>query len=156
MIEIFISPAEDVHKRLENALGERLGESFVIEKTANGKPFISGNPIYFSLSHSKDSAAFVLSQKPVGIDIETPRGKLRESVLKRFTAREQSEINSEREFLKHWTAREAFIKLNDLKLMETLKRIEFFGGKIYLDGAEQPVNINSYRLGETIITVCGE
>ncbi len=38
--------------------------------TLSGKPYLEGNPIFFSLSHSDTMVACIVSATPVGIDIE--------------------------------------------------------------------------------------
>ena len=154
MTELYFLSAEGVHDSLHKLLSSRLGAEIKIEKTANGKPYISGNPAYFSLSHSEDRAAIALSDTPVGVDLEVFRGRERKSVISRFSEREQTEISSERDFLKHWTAREAFIKLNDCSLAHMLGRMEFFGGEIYLDGQRQSVKIRHYYLDYGVAAVC--
>ena len=35
-----------------------------------GKPYFSGNPVYFSISHTKARAFCALSDRPIGIDAE--------------------------------------------------------------------------------------
>ena len=50
-----------------------LGETPVpldIRKDERNKPYIPGNPWHFNLSHARDYAACVVSDRPVGIDIE--------------------------------------------------------------------------------------
>ena len=41
-----------------------------IKLLPSGKPYIEGNPIYFSLSHSGEYAVCITENKPVGVDIQ--------------------------------------------------------------------------------------
>ena len=50
------------------------GDLPAIEKTPNGKPFFPARQdVHFSLSHSRTHVMCALSNKPVGVDIESPR-----------------------------------------------------------------------------------
>ena len=156
MIEIYSTFTDSCNDRLKKVLSRHIAAPFEILCTKNGKPYISGNPVYFSLSHSGQKAVFAVCDKPVGIDIEIYKARDRKSVISRFTEREQTEITNERDFLKHWTAREAYIKLYGLTLAETLKRIEFFGGILHVDGQPQSVKIRHYDFGYGIAAICTE
>lgn len=155
MIEIYLCFGS-VHERLNKILNNKLGQPFKILKTANGKPYIEGTPLHFSLSHSGERGIIALSDKPIGVDLEIFKYKLRKSVIKRFSAREQTEIADERDFLRHWTVREAYVKLHGLTLAETWKHIEFFGGKLYFDGQLQWVKIRHYSFSFGVAAVCCE
>ncbi len=67
----------------------------------NGKPYIENNPFYFSLSHSGNLAACVISDSPVGIDIEF------DSDLKQSIKEKYPDCQS----ILDWTKREARGKL---------------------------------------------
>ena len=82
--------------------------------------------------------------------------KNRQSILKSFTERERGEIAGERDFLIHWTAREAFVKLYGLSVFAALKKLEFYGGKLYLEGKVQPVKIKTYAFPFGVASVCTE
>lgn len=71
--------------------------SFAVEK--NGKPYVTDNIFYFSLSHSGDYAVCAISDTPVGVDIELDR-PLPEDVQKRFASN-----------ILEWTKKEAKGKL---------------------------------------------
>lgn len=147
--------AENLYARAEEIIFTLLGRAEKILKTPLGKPYIGGNPLFISLTHSGRHAAIATDTVPVGVDSECLRGRSHESVLKRFSERERAEISSERDFLIHWTAREAYIKMRGETLASTLKRIEFFGGKIYLDGNGQPCSVRHFFLdGGRVLGVC--
>ena len=155
MIELYLCK-DDVHERLNGILNKKLAQPFEILKTENGKPYIEGNPLYFSLSHSCDRGLVAISDKPVGVDIEIFKDKLRKSVIERFSAREQAEIENERDFLIHWTAREAYVKLYGLTIAKMWKRVEFFGGNIYIDGQIKQVKLRHCYFTFGVAATCTE
>lgn len=156
MIEIYTASAADMHRRLNGVLAQKLNKPFEILHTPAGKPYIKGNPLYFSLSNSGDRGMIVVSKKPVGADVEIFKGRERNSVLSRWSPRERQEITCEADFLEHWTAREAFVKLHGLTLAQTLRRLEFFGGKLYLDGKAQKTAFIFYKFYYGVGAVCTE
>ena len=105
----------------------------VFEYGEHGKPSIVGHPeVYFNMSHCKEAAICVLSDKPVGVDIESIR-RYSES-LARYTMNDAEMAQIERaerrevEFVRLWTLKEAVLKLsgegirNDMKhVLEALK-----------------------------------
>lgn len=101
-------------------------EKPVFEFGEHGKPSIIGRPdIHFSLSHCREAAICVLSDRPVGIDIESV-GRYNER-LARYTMNDEEMariIASNRPdiaFTRLWTQKEAVLKCtgegigNDLK-----------------------------------------
>jgi 4'-phosphopantetheinyl transferase len=86
-----------------------------------GKPFITHleQPIQFSVSHSGDLAAYVITGgQDVGIDIEKHRGIPDfEDIAKRFFCRAEYDellslapVHREEAFLQYWVRKEAYIK----------------------------------------------
>ena len=81
----------------------------------NGKPFLSDYPqIYFNLSHSDQIAACVISDCPVGIDIEHIATPNFEIAKRFFTENEQNFITTASDktkaFYDIWTRKEALLK----------------------------------------------
>jgi 4'-phosphopantetheinyl transferase len=102
---------------------------------ANGRPELAGaaaGSLDFSLSHTGDLALVAVSARAVGADIEAivPRAGLREVALARFPATEAARIAQGccgppvDSFYRHWTAREAYLKLTGIGLAG-LQRIGF-------------------------------
>lgn len=96
-----------------------------------GKPFAKGLDVYFSVSHSGDYVVVAVSDKPVGIDIETLR-EVKANTVKRVCCENEIEcINNAHdknaEFLKIWTKKEAYFKsvgcgiVTNLSLLDTTK-----------------------------------
>lgn len=129
----------------------------------NGKPQI--DELYFNLSHSHDMAVCVISDKPVGCDIEKI-GKLREGIAERFFTEneikhlEQFEGEAKREeFLHLWTLKESYMKMTGEGMSLALDRFEFkFSDsiKVYRDGQLCDCNIMEYEVPGYKLSVCAE
>ena len=136
MTELFLTENCDVYEKTETLLKQRLSIPFEIKRNENGKPYIGGNPLFFSLSHSGNLALIAISDSPCGVDLELVCGKSRKVVLNSFTPEERNEIDSERDFLKHWGVRESYIKMLGQTLAEKLKCLKYAGGVLF-DGGTQ-------------------
>lgn len=112
------------HKRLQHLAGRyllsHLFPEFPFSKILigeNRKPFLQEHPFHFSISHSRDYAAAIVSaSKTVGIDIEMP-GPLLEKVKHKFLSREESvfvsRLNDHQQLIALsiiWAAKEAIYK----------------------------------------------
>ncbi|MCD8293958.1 MAG: 4'-phosphopantetheinyl transferase superfamily protein [Clostridia bacterium] len=126
---------DEAHEEIRKALAKRLGYVPEIERTENGKPYIPGNPLYFSVSHSRNRTVLAVSDAPVGIDMEIfPSGKSYSHILRHMTDREKAEIQSERDFYTHWTVKEAYIKMVGSTLADMYKDLEYVGGTLLYKG----------------------
>lgn len=159
MSEIYLTENLNVDEKLRIILTRRLRAGFKIIKAPAGKPYIEGNPLYFSVTHSKDVAAVAISEKPVGLDLEILSGgiKKHDGVLARFTERERCEIGDNAVlFFKNWVLKEAYIKFKGATLISYLKRLEYFGGKLYFDGKAVECNYKEVDCGkDKIMFICG-
>ena len=113
---------------LKKALREEYGltENPLFEYGPHGKPFIVGHPeIHFSLSHCREAVACAVSNRPVGIDVESVQ-RYRESLAQYTMSDEEQQLIAAAErpdvaFIRLWTMKEARLKLtgegitNDLK-----------------------------------------
>ena len=103
---------------LEYVLGERGYSADGIEADENGKLYLPGvDDFFFSLSHSGEYAACVVSDVPVGVDIQKKR-ETKANIAKRFFRLEESErIAKEPQekqadmFFRYWTGKESYLKL---------------------------------------------
>lgn len=155
MIRIHFTRKENLHELTQRLLSEELGEPAIILRTPEGKPYIEGDKIYFSLSHSGKKGVVAIYESPVGVDLEYIKNRDYPSVLSRFTAREREEITSREDFIRHWTAKEAFIKMRGCTLASALRFTEYFGGRIYFKGEKQSCEVTHYKLGKTgILAIC--
>lgn len=120
-----------------------LRESFGINhpefcEDEKGKPYLLGNDLYFSLSHSGTYIACAIDTHPVGVDIETPRAVEPRVINHCCTAQESLYVcadpmtrtdplpaQSEEavRFLTLWTAKEAYLKFTGEGLTGGLKNI---------------------------------
>ena len=105
----------------------------IFEYNEHGKPSIVGHPeIYFNLSHCKEAAICVISDKPIGVDVESLR-EFKDSLVN-YTMNDEekaemaSSSNPAATFIRLWTMKEATSKLigtgitNDVKsLIDTTK-----------------------------------
>ena len=116
------------YQLLKQALREEYGimENPIFEYNEHGKPFITGHTeIYFNLSHCKHAAICVVSDQPVGVDVESIREYKEGLVHYSMNDEEIRQIESseypDRAFIRLWTMKEATLKLigtgisNDLK-----------------------------------------
>lgn len=100
----------------------------VFEYGEHGKPTIVGHPeIFFNVSHCKEAAICVLSDKPVGVDIESMR-RYSES-LARYTMNDEEMaqiLQAERpevEFIRLWTLKEAILKRSGEGISRDMKHV---------------------------------
>ena len=113
---------------LKQALREGYGitENPVFEYNEHGKPSIVGHPeIFFNLSHCKEAAICVVSDHPVGVDVEGIREYKESLVNYTMNDEEIAQIktaeNPAAAFIRLWTMKEATTKLigtgisNDMK-----------------------------------------
>ena len=110
---------------------------------------------YISLSHSGDFAACVISDRPVGIDLQkkkaVKKGMLRhfvgqqeqEAFWKQYRKDETQEVLSEEgcdAFLRRWTAKESYMKLTGQGMGMGFERIH-----VRLDEGGMPVRISDLK-----------
>ena len=113
---------------LKQALREGYGitENPAFEYNEHGKPSIVGHPeIFFNLSHCKEAAICVVSDQPVGVDVEGIREYKESLVNYTMNDEEIAQIktaeNPAAAFIRLWTMKEATTKLigtgisNDMK-----------------------------------------
>lgn len=143
MIELYWTKNKDVYAKLKVLLARKLGYKPNILRTANGKPYIDGNPLHFSITHSRDHAAIAICDKPIGVDMEFyDRERKISHVLARFSQNERDEIGDCMPFFYiNWMIKEAYIKMIGGTLAHDLKRLEYYGKKLYVDGKESDCSV---------------
>lgn len=93
-----------------------------------GKPRLSGHAgIHFNLSHCREAAVCVLSDRPVGVDIESVR-EYDESLLDQvMNGREKERIlhspRPDMEFIRLWTMKEAVLKCSGRGLVDDMRHV---------------------------------
>lgn len=143
MIELYWTKNKDVHAKLKVLLARKLGYKPEILRTQSGKPYIEGTPLHFSLTHSRDHAIIALCDKPIGVDLEYYDVERNFShILARFSQKERDEIGDCKPyFYINWMIKEAYIKMTGGTLARDLKRLEYYGRKLYLDGKESDCSV---------------
>ena len=124
-------------------------------KSIHGKPYLQKGKICFNLTHSKGLTALAVGKHEVGFDCESLSGKPRPAVLGKFAEREKGEISSVQDFYRHWTARESYVKYLGEQLAALWRKVEFFGGKIYVRGEEAGVPVLQFDLDGYTFSICG-
>lgn len=160
MLEIYLTENEKVHTKLLSLLEKKVGGNMKIERSASGKPFIAGNPLYFSLSHSGRFAAIALSDKEIGIDLETyeksARAEKFKRVLNSFSDREKKDICDFSDFLLNWVCKEAFVKMTSGSIFGELKRLEYFSSRLYFDGKEASTQPYAEKGENFALAICAD
>ena len=91
-----------------------------------GAPYLADGP-YFSISHCKQAIAVVVSDSPVGIDIEGIRKMDDGLVRKTMNTQEQTQIaaadNPAQEFIRLWTRKEAYVKMQGTGIISDMHTI---------------------------------
>lgn len=103
-------------------------ENPIFEYNEHGKPSIVDHPdIFFNLSHCKEAAVCVISDHPVGIDVESIR-EYKESLV-RYTMNDaeireiESSENPASAFIRLWTIKEATMKLVGTGISNDMKNV---------------------------------
>lgn len=100
----------------------------VFEYGEHGKPMIAGSPhIHFNLSHCREAAICVVSNQPVGVDVESVREYKESLVHYTMNDEEVSQImqavRPDVEFTKLWTKKEAVLKLSGEGIHNDMKSV---------------------------------
>ena len=123
---------------LKKALRETYGitDNPIFEYNEHGKPSIVGHPeIFFNLSHCKEAAICVVSDQPIGVDVESIREYKESLVNYTMNDEEIAQIHSVEDpaaaFIRLWTMKEATTKLigtgisNDMKTVIDTTRYKY-------------------------------
>ena len=100
----------------------------VFEYGEHGKPSIVGHPeIFFNMSHCREAAICVLSDVPVGVDVESIRS-YSESLARYTMSDAEMELieKAERpdvEFIRLWTLKEAVLKRSGEGIRNEMKHV---------------------------------
>lgn len=104
------------------------GEEMEFEYGERGKPVLKGRPdIHFNISHCKKAVACVVSDKPVGIDIEC-LGRYKESLAKVVLSDEEmlsvlQTDDPDKAFTILWTKKEALLKCLGTGVSSDMKNV---------------------------------
>jgi 4'-phosphopantetheinyl transferase len=100
-----------------------------LKKTKMGKPYIEGNPLYFSISHTDEIWSCLISRENVGLDIQKTKEINFEKLANRFFLDEEIKFvrdNGNDGFFDIWVRKEACIKyfgtgIRDLRSFSVVK-----------------------------------
>lgn len=116
----------------------------LFEYGEHGKPFIVGHPdIHFNISHCREAVLVVVSDRPVGADVECIR-EYKDSLV-RYTmndaeiARIEQSDHPEVAFIRLWTMKEAKLKLSGRGITDYMKDV--------LDGTEDFLTVVNEKKG---------
>ena len=118
------------YQLLKQGLKEEYGisENPIFEYNEHGKPSIVGHPdIFFNLSHCKEAVICVISDQPVGVDVESIREYKDSLVNYTMNEAEIAEIqqaeNPASRFIRLWTMKEATMKLMGTGISNDMKTV---------------------------------
>ena len=118
------------YQLLKRGLKEVYGMEGNPEFTYNehGKPSIVGHPeIFFNLSHCKEAAICAISERPIGVDVESVRSFNDSLVHYTMNDDEIREIEAAEDravaFIQLWTKKEAALKLIGTGISKDMKQV---------------------------------
>lgn len=78
--------------------------------TETGKPYFKEAALFFSISHSKDLCAAIISDRPAGIDIECCRDEYSAHLIERSLSKNEKAL-FDGDFTRLWCRKEAVAKM---------------------------------------------
>lgn len=155
MNKLYFCRVSEIEETLKNALHPHICGNYAIKYGVYGKPYIEGNPVFFSISHSGDKGVVLISDRQCGVDLEVFKERKFCAYYNRLSERERAEIQEDYKlFLKNWVAKEAYIKYLG-GTIGWIKRLEYFGGILYFDGrkADCEIKVENYE-NRAVYAVC--
>ena len=163
---------QQVKKNKQSACGQMLVSyalqikygynNYKIKQNKNGKPYIDGfNNIFISISHSNKYAVVALDNKPCAIDIEKIH-IVNDRVIKRVLSSKEYDWlynYNEKEkiydnFIKLWTMKESFIKINGDSIFSGLNNISLINNNRIIE-EYMGKQFKIYTIDDYIITSYG-
>lgn len=153
MIELGITRKDIVYEQLKRALSRHICGAIKILKTDGGKPYLEGEPPFFSVAHSGKTGVFAISDRPVGVDLELLKPEKNIAAVAR-----KLNLNGVcyGDFLRVWTALEAFTKMKGSSIITEINGFELRGGEIYKYGIRQDCKIFFPTVKGGVACVCAE
>lgn len=123
---------------LYQALAENGLEAGEVAFENGGKPHFVGNPVYFSIAHSRGVCAAAVSDQPVGVDVE----RIRDSYSQRLVERSLTDAEKaayDGDFTRIWCRKESVAKMTGRGIVSypagiETTRYEFWEEKITYGG----------------------
>ncbi len=132
----------------------------LIETASFGKPFLSGGEYEFNLSHSDRYAACAISDRPVGLDIQTLSQNHDNLIRRCFSKEEKNAVilskDPQEAFTRLWCRKESYLKRIGQGLRVPLSSFDVSGGLVPspIDGKEYA--FAECRVAELFFCVCME
>ena len=113
-------------------------ESFGLE--GHGKPRLKKDGVFFNLSHAGAYVAGVLSDVPVGVDVEQQNRFLQETRNRKLAKRILTEAewnwwkdagDDPQELLRFWTRKESYVKMTGEGMTKAFHTVDTLHGKYY-------------------------
>lgn len=121
----------------------------------NGKPYLSDEGPYFSLSHSHDLTAIAVSDEEIGLDAEFLKNDRKYTrIVAALSPAERKEIVDRENFFRHWTAKESYVKFRGGAIEEAFPRLAYVNGILTEDGKTPPIKLSSFIFGDYAVTLC--
>lgn len=139
---------------LEQILNERGFSGDMVVADENGKLYLPGvDDFFFSLSHSGEYAACVVSDVPVGVDIQQKRETKANIARRFFQCQEAERIEKEPKerqsdmFFRYWTGKESYLKLTGQGISGGLDRffVDLEEKKIIDNYNRQEIYLKEYK-----------
>lgn len=138
-------------------------DTLTVEYGEYGKPyFAERTDIHFSISHSGDYAAVVLSDGDVGIDIQQVR-PVRDGLIEKLCDENERRFvyesdNREKAFITLWSLKESYIKAIGMGMSFPLDKINFrlenFSGELHGRISNREGMYYVKDMGEYMLAVC--
>lgn len=136
-------------------------KKLIISYNENGKPYFLNGNIYFNISHSEDYVVCVVSDKPIGIDIEKIKARNHKLVMNHyFSDLEKRYIDSSVDTLKTywtiWTLKEAILKFYGDSILN-IKNINLSIKKNKIVFTTKQYNLTvDYLKNDYVVSICSK
>lgn len=132
-------------------------DSFQLDYTENGKPFIRNSDTFINISHCKSGIVIATSKNPVGIDIQEISA-CNDKIMNRVFSPVETEIaksseNKDQAFTTIWTLKESALKCDGKKLVNLQDYIFENPQNKFKQGE---MNFATFEVKNLIISVCGK
>ena len=98
-----------------------------IKKNKKGKPYIKDSDLHYNISHSDKFWVCVISNEPVGIDIQIATNSKFEKISKRYFTDEENDyviVGGKEAFFQIWTIKEAYTKFLGESIFNIIDKVE--------------------------------
>ncbi len=146
---------------LQYALAKENILQYALEIGTHGKPFLKNRTLEFNLSHSQTSVVCVIAEEAVGIDIEE-KTRTAPKQYEKIISKEEKQFLQESDhldmdFLRIWTMKESFVKMQGERIFEKPKDIAMVQDMhLRTVWEEQNCFLQRYETTDYLICVCAK